>query len=1098
MKPGTFAARAGVRPCCGHGALSPFGRVLFNWILVALFAVAASQSRAQLSGEWQDQDIGSVAAAGSSSVSGDTVTVAGSGADIWGGNDAFHFRWQALTGDGSITARVTGLTNTHPWAKAGVMMRRSLAANASNIFLAATPDWHGVVAQQRLSASAETSQTQGPSFYPPYWLRLTRIGYSITAETSPDGATWTTLDSLSTAMSSTIYLGLAVTSHNDGALCTATFDNVSVVAIDSDSDGVPSAPTNLQANAVSSSQISLSWTNNDPFLAGYSVERSTTVSDFVEVFRSTTNASAHTDSGLSPAVTYYYRVRGMNSAGYGPPSNIASATTPAAPPSGAWQSADIGTTTAGSTSASGDAVTLTGSGRDIWNTADGLRYYYQPVGTGDAEIIVRVAALQNTNGWAKAGIMLRASLDPGSPQMMVCVSAEHGTAFQIRTTADGESQTSTPSEDGGPPRWLKLVYRAPDNIEPIPPTVTGYVSNDGVTWTAIGTYRDRALPWRYIGLAVTSHNDGALCTAEFDHLQLLTPPPAPTDLRVTQRGPDSRINLAWNYSTPDVTQFVIRTNRQATGDHEWRLAATVPATARTATIQIPATDGAEVEIKAMRDFVRSPVTKIWARPTITPSLAVTATTENSVSLRITEQYGYGGGEYGPWTIERSSDGANFTEIVNGLTPTGGTAYSASAEYTDSPLPAGATYYYRARELRPNGDSSSYSNIASAVTASPPPSGTWQSGEIGSVAMAGSESASGNTITVTGGGADIRGSADLFRFRYQILSGDGSITARVVSVSQANVWSKAGVMIRNSLAPGAPNIFAAVTPTWNGIVAQIRGTEGGQTTATSLAANGRPPYWVRVTRSGSIATAQSSPDGMTWNTGSSWYLGLGANVFIGLAVTSHDQNALCTATFDNVTISGGATPPPPPPPPPDGTWASTDIGAVGIAGSTTASGNTITIDGSGADIWGGADSFRFVSQARTGDGVVEAQITTMDDTNGWAKAGVMIRESLQPGARNVFLAVTPDFHGIVAQWRGNSNGETGQLAGPYRNAPIWLRIERIGSIFNASWSTDGVTWNGIASISLELPSTAQWGFAVTAHDNTQLNHVIFADPYIGPP
>ncbi|HLP26482.1 MAG TPA: hypothetical protein VK477_12440, partial [Acidobacteriota bacterium] len=775
--------------------------------------------------------------------------------------------------------------------------------------------------------------------------------------------------------------------------------------------------------------------------------------------------------------------------------NVSVTASDSGPSSGAWQSVDIGTSTAGQTSASGDSVTLTGSGRDIWNTADGFRYYYQPIGRGDCEVVVRVASLQNTYGWAKAGIMLRQSLDPGSRQTMFCVSAEHGTAFQWRANTDGESQTDTPSEDGGPPRWLKLVYYSggADGSEPAPVSITAYKSADGVTWTFAGMHRDMG-GWNYVGLAVTSHEEGTLCTAQFDQLKLFTPAPAPTNLRVTHRGPNGAIDLAWNYSTNDISGFIIRTNRQIAGDHEWRVAGGASPTARQATIQISSTDGAEVELTAIRNSVRSPRITIWAKPTTTPSLAVTATTNDSISLRITEQFGYGGGEYGPWSLERSSDGTTFVEIAGGLTQTGRTAYSSYADYTDRTLPPGTTFYYRARELRSDGDSSAYSNVSSATSASPPPQGTWQSGDIGAVTLAGSDSASGDTVTVTGSGADIWGGADSFRFRYQNLAGDGSITARVVSVSEANVWSKAGVMIRNSLSAGAPNVFAAVTPTWNGVVAQVRGTEGGQTTGTSLASGGRAPYWVRVTRTGSVAKAQSSPDGINWDTGSSWYLPLDANVFVGLAVTSHDPNALCTAAFDHVTITSGSTPPPPPP----DIWAARDVGAVGIAGSNTASGNTITIDGSGADIWGSADAFRFVYQPRTGDGVIETQITAMDYTNGWAKAGVMIRESLDPDARNVFLAVTPDFHGVVLQWRDTAGSTTGQFAGPTSNAPLWLRIERAGSVFTAYWSTDGITWTRIYSVSRPFSATAVWGFAVTAHDNTKLNHVVFEDPYIGAP
>ena len=68
--------------------------------------------------------------AGSETYGGGTFTVNGGGVDIWGTSDQFRFVYQQLTGNGEIIARVTSLTNTDPWAKAGVMVREDLTANA--------------------------------------------------------------------------------------------------------------------------------------------------------------------------------------------------------------------------------------------------------------------------------------------------------------------------------------------------------------------------------------------------------------------------------------------------------------------------------------------------------------------------------------------------------------------------------------------------------------------------------------------------------------------------------------------------------------------------------------------------------------------------------------------------------------------------------------------------------------------------------------------------------------------------------------------------------------------------------------------------------
>src|SRR5689334_13566149 len=75
------------------------------------------------------------------------------------------------------------------------------------------------------------------------------------------------------------------------------------------------------------------------------------------------------------------------------------------------------------------------------------------------------------------------------------------------------------------------------------------------------------------------------------------------------------------------------------------------------------------------------------------------------------------------------------------------------------------------------------------------------------------------------------------------------------------------------------------------------------------------------------------------------------------------------------------------------WSSRDIGAVGSAGGFNYSGGRYNAAGSGSDIWGNADAFRYVYRTLDGDGEMTARVLSLDDTDSWAKAGVMIRETL---------------------------------------------------------------------------------------------------------
>ena len=178
----------------------------------------------------QSSTIGAPALAGAFSDNGQgTITQSAGGTDIWGTADQFRYAYATMTGNGSITARVVSQTNTDPSAKAGVMVRESLAANARHASLLAMPK--GSLAFQRRAATGGSTVNTGiASVTVPVWLRLTRSGATITAERSVDGVTWTTAGSDATAIpaaSATVYIGLAVTSHNAAATSTVTFTNVS-------------------------------------------------------------------------------------------------------------------------------------------------------------------------------------------------------------------------------------------------------------------------------------------------------------------------------------------------------------------------------------------------------------------------------------------------------------------------------------------------------------------------------------------------------------------------------------------------------------------------------------------------------------------------------------------------------------------------------------------------------------------------------------------------------------------------------------------------------------------------------------------------------
>ena len=113
---------------------------------------ASSSSSGPLPSPWQDQDIGSVGLKGSAEYdyASKSFKLIGSGADIWGRADAFHFAYQTLNGNGTIVARVAGMTKTNSWAKAGVMIRETLNPDSKHAMVAVTAG-NGVAFQRRRS-----------------------------------------------------------------------------------------------------------------------------------------------------------------------------------------------------------------------------------------------------------------------------------------------------------------------------------------------------------------------------------------------------------------------------------------------------------------------------------------------------------------------------------------------------------------------------------------------------------------------------------------------------------------------------------------------------------------------------------------------------------------------------------------------------------------------------------------------------------------------------------------------------------------------------------------------------------------------------------
>jgi hypothetical protein len=187
-----------------------------------------------------------------------------------------------------------------------------------------------------------------------------------------------------------------------------------------------------------------------------------------------------------------------------------------------WTSVDIGDVgLAGSATETSGVWTVHGAGGDIWGTADAFHFLYRAAGSDDRHLTVRVDDLQNTNSFAKAGLMVRESLDPGAAAVILDAKPSGEIEFMARSTTGG-----TMAYIGGAfvttPAWLQLTWLQPSSAPPI--SVNAWISQDGVTWSPVshGVDMNRAQFGAVLaGAAITSHDTAQLNTAHFEGLSSL-------------------------------------------------------------------------------------------------------------------------------------------------------------------------------------------------------------------------------------------------------------------------------------------------------------------------------------------------------------------------------------------------------------------------------------------------------------------------------------------------------------------------------------------------------------------------------------------------
>jgi hypothetical protein len=388
---------------------------------------------------------------------------------------------------------------------------------------------------------------------------------------------------------------------------------------------------------------------------------------------------------------------------------------------------------------------------------------------------------------------------------------------------------------------------------------------------------------------------------------------------------------------------------------------------------------------------------------------------------------------------------------------------------------------------------------SAAGATPVRSGIpLTSADIGDVGVAGNATEDNGVWTIRASGSDIWRDADSFHFLYtKTFVPNGAMTLRVDDLTNTSPFAKSGLMLRTSLDPGAATLVLDVKP--NGEVEFMSRSSDGEFMVYQAGVVATTPIWLQLAWSdvnGGYAYAQISTDGVHYqdpSVGPFVPFPVAAAVpngmYAGVAVTSHDNDVLTTSHVQGFSLL-----------PFRFTLPAATSRAIGAQkpGSALYSmgpeGQVVTVEGAGADVWGTADSFQYVYSLLQPDNMLLFRVVSLENTNPFAKAGLMIRDSLEPNAPSVILDAKPSGE-IELMARLCYGCETTYVSGTAITFPAYLRLTRSGNTFIADVSQDLSTFTRVGTVDvMNIVGESPWaGLAVTSHDANRTTTAVFDLP-----
>jgi RHS repeat-associated protein len=717
-----------------------------------------------------------------------------------------------------------------------------------------------------------------------------------------------------------------------------------------------------------------------------------------------------------------------------------------------WSDGDIGSVgVAGSATYSNGTFTVKGAGT-VGGSADALHFGYQSL-SGDGTIIARVLTMQGGTS-PTAGVMIRESLSANSKQVYAYATSASGGYFyqQYRSTTGGYYSYSYTPNTRPLPTYIKLV-RAGNSF-------TGSYSFDAVNWVQIANVSVTMAQNVYVGLGVSSASTTSATTATLDSVSIsssaMTAPSIST-VSTANAGIGATIGIGGSNFGASQGNGVVMLNGLPMTILTWTpssIVFTIPTGATTGYLFVSTGPTMNASSAIYFQATGQPIPTEWLDQDIGLVAGLGSASFAGGTFTVS-----GGGVIYPGG--NTSDGNHFayqplsgdgTVIARVVSLQGGSPYYATAgvmiRETLSPSSSNANVSFISNLSSILVDRTSTAGASASTAGTSMHFPYWVKLVRSGTTFSGYSSLDGNSWVQVGSNVMISMAQNVY---VGLAVSSGSATTGISTATFDNV----SVNTSSDPQPTISSVSATTGPV--GTQVAISGSNFGASQGASIVTLGGSPVTVNLWSANSIVI--TIPAGAA--------SGL---LLVSVAPDSNDSNAVYfTVTSQPLPIG----------------WDDSDVGQIGPSGNATFSNGTFTITGSGSvSTTGSVDGFHFVYQSMSGDGSIVARVVSRtNNTNFYASAGVMIRETLFQGSTHANSSSTESATnaGFV-----NRTATSGTATTAYVGAalPGWVKVVRAGNTFSGYKSTDGVTWVQVGSnATISMAQTVYVGLAVGSGSTT---------------